>query len=135
MAIDRKLLLAALLSSAVLIGAGTTPKPLAATPKSQTTPHVATVTDASVAERVLSAHTKEEQLALADYFKAKAAAEDPRIDHFEQLFRAYLKMEGKLAEPLQRQSRLLLKAARMSKQRYLLLSQAHRTIAWEAYER
>lgn len=135
MAIDRKLLLAALLSSAVLIGASTPPKPLAATPKPKTTPHVAPVTDANVADRVLSAHTKDDQLALADYFKAKAEAEDPRIDHFDKLFRAYMKMEGKLAEPLQRQSRLLLKAARMSKQRYLLLSQAHRTIAWEAYEK
>ena len=96
---------------------------------------MAAVTDDNLAERVLSARTKEDQLALADYYKAKADGEDPRIDHFEKLFRAYMKMEGKLAEPLQRQSRQLLKAARMSKQRYLLLSAAHRTIAWESYEK
>jgi hypothetical protein len=135
MAIDRTLLLATLLAGVVLIGAGTTPKPHGATPKAKTTPPVAAVTDDNLAERVLSAHSKEDQLALADYYKAKAEGEDPRIDHFEKLFRAYMKMGGKLAEPLQRQSRLLLKAARMSKQRYLLLSTAHRTIAWESYEK
>lgn len=133
-AIDRKPMLTMLLCCFVLIGAGTTPQAHVATPKSKTTPH-AMVTDENVAERVLSAHSKEDQLALADYYKAKAEAEDPRIDHFDKLFRAYMKVEGKMAEPLQRQSRQLLKAARMSKQRYLLLSQAHRTIAWETYEK
>jgi hypothetical protein len=44
-----------------------------------------------------------------------------------------MRLEGKWAQPMQRQARALLKAARMSKQRYDLLAQAHRTLAWEAY--
>jgi hypothetical protein len=118
------LVLATLLVSLSVAGAGATPK---------AKPTAAPVTDTNVAERVLSARTQADQIALADYYKAKAKAEDPRIAHYDQLFRAYLKMEGKIAEPLQRQARALLKAARLSKQRYELLSQAHRTLAWENY--
>lgn len=132
MAINRRALLAVLLASAALLGADATPKAkVAAKPKA--TPQAPPVTDANVAERILSAHSKADQIALADYYKAKAKAEEPRIAHYDQLFRAYMKMEGKVAEPLQRQARSLLKAARMSKQRYELLSQAHRTLAWENY--
>ena len=56
----------------------------------------APVTDANVAERVLAARSKADQEALYDYYKAKAAAEEPRIAHFDQLFRAYMKLEGKM---------------------------------------
>jgi hypothetical protein len=124
MMIQRTALLAMLLSIAVPAGAEQKPK---------AKPTALAVTDANVADRVLSARTKADQLALADYYKAKAATEDARIAHFDQLFRAYMKMEGKVAEPLQRQARALLKAARMSKQRYELLSQGHRTRAFEDY--
>jgi hypothetical protein len=106
--------------------AGATPKPQPA--------KVAPVTDATVAARVLSARSKADQEALYEYYKAKAAAEEPRIAHFDTLFRAYMQIEGRWAEPLQRQSRALLKAARMSKQRYELLAQTHRNLAWEDYE-
>jgi hypothetical protein len=128
MATNRAALLAAVLLSGALIGAGATPRPKSAGP----TP---TVTDANVAERVLSARSRADQLALADYYKAKAAAEEPRIAHFDALFRAYMTLQGKVAEPMQRQARSLLKAARMSKQRYELLAQAHRNRAFEDYER
>ena len=84
--------------------------------------------------RDLSARSKADQEALYEYYKAKAAAEEPRIAHFDELFRAYMQIEGRWAEPLQRQSRALLKAARMSKQRYQLLAQTHRNLAWEDYE-
>ena len=128
MATTRIALLATLVLSTALVGAGATPKP-------KTAGHTAPVTDANIAERVLSAHSRADQLAIADYYKAKAAAEEPRIDHFDKLFRAYMKLGGKTAEPLQRQARALLKAARMSKQRYELLAQAHRNRAFEDYER
>jgi hypothetical protein len=124
MTIQHTALLAMVLFIAAPAGAGLTPKPK---------PTALAVTDANVAERVLSARTQADQLALADYYKAKAAAEDARVAHFDQLFRAYMKMEGKVAEAYQRQARALLKAARMSKQRYELLSQAHRNRAFEDY--
>jgi len=117
------MVLATALLSAALVGAGTTPKP-------RSTAKAAPVTDANVAERVLSARTRSDNEALAAYYKAKAAAEEPRIEHFDQLFRAYMKLEGRWAEPLQRQARALLKAARMSKQRYLYLAQDHLDQAW-----
>ena len=120
-------LLAASLATAAT---SSTPRKAVTTPKA-TAPKAVPVTDATVAERVLSARTKADEEALADYYKAKAAAEEPRIAHFEQLFRAYMQLGGKKVEPMQRHARSLLKAARMSKQRYELLSQAHRTIAWE----
>jgi hypothetical protein len=132
--------IAVTLLTATLVGAETTPKPGGGTPKAggaSAKPNgaakMAPITDANVAERVLSARSKADQEALYDYYKAKAAAEEPRIAHFDQLFRAYMKLAGKWAEPMQRHARALLKAARMSKQRYDLLAQAHRTLAWEAY--
>lgn len=115
--------LAVALVSVSIARAGMTPKPGAT--------KAAPVTDATVAERVLSARTKADNEALGAYYKAKAAAEEPRIAHYDHLFRAYMKLEGKWAEPLQRQARALLKAARMSKQRYEFLAQAHFNLAWE----
>jgi len=107
-----------------------TPVP-AATPR-RGTPSAGPVTDANVAQRVLNARTKADNLALADYYMHKAAAEQSRIDFYDQLFRAYMKLEGKKqVEPLQRHARALLRAARVSKARYELLAQAHRDIAWE----
>lgn len=142
----RALAIAVTLLSAALAFAGTTPrpggstaKPPGATPKARGAPpkpgaaKASPITDANVAERVLSARSKADQEALYDYYKAKAAAEEPRIAHFDQLFRAYMKMEGRWAEPMQRHARALLKAARMSKQRYELLAQTHRNLAWEDY--
>jgi hypothetical protein len=106
-----------------------------ATPKAAPTPkRAAPVTDADVAQRVVAARTKADHEALAAYYKAKANAEEPSIEHYDQLFRAYMKLEGKRVEPLQRQARLLLKAARMLKQHYLLLAQAHLTLAWEDHD-
>jgi hypothetical protein len=95
------------------------------------TPKIVPVTDANVAERVANIRTKNDHLALADYYLAKAHAEESRIDYYDRLFRAYMRIEGKDAEVLQRQSRALLKAARMSKEHYELLAKAHRTRAWE----
>jgi hypothetical protein len=105
-----------------------TPKPTRSA-QAAGTPAVASVTDDNVADRVLAARTKADHQALAAYYKAKAGAEDPRIAHYDQLFRAYMRLEGKPLEPLQRQARALLKAARMSKQHYELLAQAHLTLA------
>lgn len=130
--------IAVTLLSLALLGAGTphvsgkTPKAGAAAAKPDTA-KTAPITDANVAERVLSARSKADQEALYDYYKAKAAAEESRIAHFDQLFRAYMKMEGRWAEPMQRHARALLKAARMSKQRYELLALTHRNLAWEDY--
>jgi len=121
----------ALLTVAAAIAAST---PKAATAKKPAvTPTAVTVTDANVAERVIAARTADDQKALAAYYRAKAAAQDEPIAHFERLYRAYEKLEGKQLEPLQRQARLLLKAARMLKQRYDLLAQAHLNLAWEVY--
>jgi hypothetical protein len=105
-----------------------TPQPTHPTKRSGP-PKAPPVTDANVADRVLAARSKADQQALAAYYKAKAGAEDPRIAHYEQLFRAYMQLEGKPFEPLQRQARALLKAARMSKKYYELLAQAHLTMA------
>jgi hypothetical protein len=88
------------------------------------------VTDANLAERVRHLQTPAEQLALANYYAAKAAAEGPRIDFYEQLFRAYNDLEGKVAyEPLRVQARYLLKAARETRKHLELLAAAHRNRA------
>src|SRR5215472_5894436 len=108
-----------------------TPK-AAATPRRGSTASAGPVTDANVAQRVLEARTKADNLALAAYYTNKAAAEQSRVDFYDQLFRAYMKLEGKKqVEPLQRHARALLRAARVSKARYELLAEAHRDIAWE----
>lgn len=133
------------LLSVALLGAGTTPKP-GGTPRTGGTPpksgaaaakpgatKAGPITDTNVAERVLAARTKADQEALYAYYKAKAAAEEPRIAYFDQLFRAYMQMKGRWAEPMQRHARALLKAARVSKQRYELLALTHRNLAWEDY--
>lgn len=83
------------------------------------------VTEATVAARVQGALTRADELALAHYYRAKAAAEADRIAFHDELFRAYMKLEGTAYEPLQRQARALLKAARESRQHYELLGQAH----------
>lgn len=101
------------------------------TPKAARPAKADAITDASVAERVLAARSKADHEALAAYYKGKAAAEDARIAHFDQLFRAYMKLEGTRVEPMQRHARALLKAARMSKQRYEQLAQAHLNLVWE----
>ena len=90
----------------------------------------AAVTDANVVDHVLAARTKADHEALAAYYKTKAAAEDPRIAFYDQLFRAYMRLEGPTAEPLQRHARMLLKEARATKRRYELLAQAHLNQAW-----
>lgn len=100
---------------------------VAATPE----PSPPAITNATVAARVVAARTKADQLALADYYFAQARAEEPRIAYYDQLFRAYMRLEGKEAEPLQRRARALLKAARMSKQQAELLGSAHRNLAWD----
>jgi hypothetical protein len=105
-------LLAAVLLTAVAALARITPGP--------------TVTDANVAERVRTLRTPAEQLALADYYAAKAVAEEPRIEFYEQLFRAYRDLEGRDYEPLRQQARALLKAARQTRKHLELLATAHR---------
>jgi hypothetical protein len=87
------------------------------------------VTDATVAERVRHLQTPAEQLALADYYAAEAAAETARIEFYEHLFRAYQALEGRDYEPLRVQARALLKAARESRKRLDLLATAHRNRA------
>jgi hypothetical protein len=124
--------LAAILAAALVApaaGAAGTPKPAA--PRRTAPAKAAPVTDANVARRVLSARTRADNEALAAYYKAKAAAEDPRIEFYDQLFHAYMKLEGKKVEPLQRHARALLRAARVSKARYEELAKAHQDIAWE----
>ena len=113
---------------ATVAAGGSTPKVV------PTAKRAAAVTDADVAQCVLTARTKADHEALAAHYKAKAKAEEPSIEHYDQLFRAYMKLEGKRVEPLQRQARTLLKAARMLKQHYLLLAQAHLNLAWEDHE-
>jgi hypothetical protein len=120
----RRRWLVAIAAAALLSSAAATPKPGTAAKRNP-------VTDDNVAQRVVSAATRADQEALADYYLAKGHAEEPRIAHYEQLFRAYMQLEGRDAEPLQRQARALLKAARMSKQHDELLAQAHRNRAWE----
>ncbi|MBX3025447.1 hypothetical protein KF840_11140 [bacterium] len=87
------------------------------------------VTDANVLERVRLLRSPAEQLALADYYAAKAAAEGPRIDFYEQLFRAYNALEGKAYDPLREQARDLLKAARQTRKHLEILATAHRNRA------
>lgn len=121
--------LAAALLIAATVHAAPTPKPHRPT-KVTGTPKPAAVTDANVVDHVLGARTKADHEALAAYYKAQALAEDSRIAHYEQLFRAYMRLEGPKVEPLQRQARMLLKAARMSKRHDELLAQAHLNLAW-----
>ena len=83
------------------------------------------VTDANVVARLGGVLTAADELALAHYYRAQAEAQAGRIEFHDRLFRAYMAMEGKTAEPLQRQARELLKAARESRQHYELLAQAH----------
>lgn len=91
-----------------------------------------TVTDATVAERVRSLLTPAEELALADYYAAEADAEEGRIAFYEGLFRAYNDLPGRDYEPMRRQARQLLKAARESREHLDLLASAHRNRALEA---
>ncbi|MFN8642450.1 MAG: hypothetical protein U0802_12665 [Candidatus Binatia bacterium] len=93
------------------------------------------VTDATVAERVRHLQTPAEQLALADYYAAKAAAEQSRIAFYEALFRAYRELPGRDYEPLRVQARAELKAARESRKRLELLAAAHRNRALVAETR
>ena len=94
----------------------------------------APVTDANVAERVAAATTVADHRALAAYYKDKAAAEGPRIDAFDRLFRAYKQLDVKTYGAMQRQARELLKAARMSRKYFDLLSSAHTTRALKLSE-
>ena len=119
-------IIAVLTLIAVEVHAAPTPKPAHA----PTAPKAAAITDANVIDHVLSARTKADHEALAAYYKSKALAEDPQVEHYDQLFHAYMRLEGKSAEPLQRQARMLLKAARMLKEHYQLLAQAHLNQAW-----
>jgi hypothetical protein len=124
-------LVAALLAAAPTVASAGTPRAVQATKPRTTATATMTVTDANVADRVLAARTKSDQKALAAYYKAKAAGEDERIEHFDKLLHAYMKLQGKQMEPLQRHARALLKAARMFKQRYELLAQTHLNLAYE----
>jgi hypothetical protein len=110
------LLLAAVALAAVAAAARVTPGPA--------------VTDATVLERVRHLQTPAEELALADYYAAKAAAQGPRIDFYEQLFRAYNGLEGKEYDALREQARELLKAARETHKYLELLASAHRNRAF-----
>ena|SRR5678815_555535 len=92
------------------------------------------VTDSNVAERVRHLRTPAEQLALANYYKDKAASFGARIDFYEGLFRAYEELEGKEYEPLRVQARDLLKAARSTRKHLELLAGAHRDRALVAEE-
>lgn len=87
------------------------------------------VTDATVAERVRHLQTPAEQMALADYYAAKAAAEESRIAFYDSLLHAYKALEGRDYEPLRVQARAALKAARESRKRLDLLASAHRNRA------
>jgi hypothetical protein len=104
-----------LLVAALLVAATVTPGP--------------PVTDADVAARVRGAATAADELALAQYYWQKGAAEGPRIAFYDGLFRAYMVLEGKAYEPLQRQARELLEAARETRQHCDLLAQAHKNRA------
>ena len=94
----------------------------------------AAVTDADVAERVPIAATVADHRALAAYYRDKAAAEGPRIDYFDRLFRAYKQLDVKTYGAMQRQARELLKAARMSRKYFDLLATAHTTMALKLSE-
>lgn len=89
------------------------------------------VTDATVATRVAEARNKADHEALAVYFRAKAAAAEPRILECERVYAAYLKLEGKEWVGLQREARSLLKGARLLRKSFLGLADAHQRIAWE----
>ena len=90
-----------------------------------------TVTDATVVERVRALRTRSEQMALAEYYAAAADAEVARIEFYERLFRAYNELEGRDYEPLRRQARQVLKAAREMREHLDLLASGHRTRALE----
>ncbi|MGH7785744.1 MAG: hypothetical protein ACRERC_02700 [Candidatus Binatia bacterium] len=94
-------------------------------------PAAGPVTDATVATRVAEARNKADHQALATYYRAKAAAEEPRILECERVYGAYLKLEGKEWVGLQRQARSLLKGTRLMRKSYLGLADAHQRIAWE----
>lgn len=113
----RALLLAVLLLATAAAATHVTPGPA--------------VTDANVDERVRHLRTTSDQLALANYYAAKAAAEAPRIEFYEQLFRAYNELEGRQYDPLREQARDLLRAARRTRQHLEILAGAHRTRALE----
>ncbi len=114
-----------LLGPALAYAKSPTPK---SRPSKTVAPRTAPVTDANVADRVVAARTTADHNALAAYYTQKASAEASRIAHYEQLLRAYMQLEGKPSQPLQRQARLLLKGARMSQKHYNLLAEAHRTM-------
>src|SRR5579862_7853716 len=116
---------ASLLVGAATVRGAPTPR---AHPSKAATPKAGPVTDANVADRVVAARTTADHNALAAYYTQKASAEASRIAHYEQLLRAYMQLEGKPSQPLQRQARLLLKGARMSQKHYNLLAEAHRTM-------
>ena len=120
-------LVAWLLAGTAIAHAAGTPK-AKPHPAKAVTPRPAPVTDANVADRVAAARTTADHNALAAYYSEKATAEGPRIAHYEQLLRAYMHLEGKESQPLQRQASLLLKGARMSQKHYSLLAEAHRTM-------
>jgi len=92
----------------------------------------APVTDATVMARIAHAASPSDELALSEYYYAKAKAEDGRIDATERIFRAYMQLEGKQYEPLREASRKLLRDARYSKKHYEMLASAHHTLALEA---
>ena len=94
-------------------------------------PSAVPVTDATVAARVGAIASKQDHEALADYYRAEAAAADPAIAAQERLMRAYMALNPKLYEALQRDARALLKAARMTKKYYDRLAVAHQRKAWE----
>ena len=116
---------ATLLLGPALIYGSPTPK---SRPSKTVAPKPAPVTDANVVDRVVAARNTADHNALAAYYTKKASDEAPRIAHYEQLLRAYMQLEGKPSQPLQRQARLLLKGARMSQKHYNLLAEAHRTM-------
>ena len=93
-------------------------------------PPAGPVTDANVAARVAEARNKTDHEALAVYYRAKAAAEEPRIVECERLYAAYLALKGKEWIGLQRQARSLLKGVRLMRKAYLDLAQAHQRLAW-----
>ena len=127
-------ILSTVICAALIAGASMTARAgtsATAAPRSRDSTSTAAVTDANVAQRVVAARGKSDQKALADYYKAKAAQQEESIAHFDQLLHAYMKLEGKQMEALQRHARALLKAARMLKQRYELLAEAHLNLAFE----
>jgi len=88
-----------------------------------------TVTDANVVEKVRTLRTPAEQLALANYYAAKADDEQSRIAFYEALFRAYNDLEGRQYEGMRQRARRLLKDARETAEQLDILATAHRTRA------